>query len=464
MDDDGPYSTCSQFDVDVDVDFERAEQDATVWIGDGHFVDQSWVSLAADDAIEATRDVPAVLHTCLRHPSGAPLAGTSYAHDCHPFVAFVHLLEHAQKGSDVFMSIPYLSDFAVVDQLCHYADPEDRNLQIYIVLGPKNWNIECLEKFVGRSKARETAMDRLYIKRYGRDDGSKSSLNKRRMNNMTRSFHTILLLAGMCQISAAFSPPHPAGKSRLLNTILSNSRSIANTKKSRVILSEICNNDHDGGDAAPKIAGDPLRAASGVRPSLHPITINALALALKIRAVNFQKNPDESLTPGSYTAKGGSEVTVAPMDVALRAAKIAANAIAARQASSDQDGMTLVKAEEETIAGRVVGVVMRFDSLESELCHKVKATAWIAKYGDWDSYGVLAEECKDDSGDDEGDVRQRITDDPLFAMTRAECLLALFLETVETPALEKAGQSVPDKGNVDFLDEDRKEVLLKASS
>jgi hypothetical protein len=173
MDDDGPYSTCSQFDVDVDVDFERAEQEATVWIGDGHFVDQSWVSLGTDDAIESTGDLPAVLHTCLRHPCGAPEAGKSYAHDCHPFVAFVHLLKHAQKGSDIFISIPYLSDFTAVDQLCYHADPEDRNLQIYIILGPDNWNIECLEKFVGRSKARETALGRLHIKRYGRDDGSK---------------------------------------------------------------------------------------------------------------------------------------------------------------------------------------------------------------------------------------------------------------------------------------------------
>jgi hypothetical protein len=83
MDDDGPYSTCSQFDVDADIDFERAEQEATVWIGDAHFVDQSWVSLGTDDAIEATGDLPAVLHTCLRHPSGAPEAGIYNPYNQH---------------------------------------------------------------------------------------------------------------------------------------------------------------------------------------------------------------------------------------------------------------------------------------------------------------------------------------------------------------------------------------------
>jgi PLD-like domain len=173
MEDDGPFSAgVSQFDVDVDVAFERAEQEATMWIGDGHFIDQSWVNQGTDNAIEATVERPAILHTCLRHPASVPEAGKSFAHDCHPFVAFVHLLRNARQGSEVYMSIPYLSDFTVIDQLCHYADPAYGGLQIYIVLGPKTWNVECLERFVGRSQSRETALARLHIKRFGRDDGS----------------------------------------------------------------------------------------------------------------------------------------------------------------------------------------------------------------------------------------------------------------------------------------------------
>lgn len=205
-------------------------------------------------------------------------------------------------------------------------------------------------------------------------------------------------------------------------------------------LFEICNNDHSDPEApAEKKIGDPLREATGIRPSLHPTTINALAQALKMRA---QK-------PGLIV----NEETPA-LEVAMLAGKIASEAIDQRQASSDQDGMTLTPDEQQSIAGRVVGVVMRFPELESLLVEKVAATSWIAKFADWDSFGVLANE------DDLGDVHQRVKDDPLFAMTRAECLLALFLETVEAPSMEKAGQEAPDKGLIDFLDEDRKEVLL----
>lgn len=166
------YDGVSQFDLDVDIEYERQEQEKTVWIGDRHFVDQSWVSCGEDTPLEVDDARPLTLHTYLRHPPGSPEAGKSYAHDCHPFVAFLHLLHAAPESSDIFISIPYLTDFTVVDQLCHYADPSNGGLQIYIVLGPKDWNIECLENFVGRSESRQTAVARLHIKRFGRDDGS----------------------------------------------------------------------------------------------------------------------------------------------------------------------------------------------------------------------------------------------------------------------------------------------------
>lgn len=53
----------------------------------------STVNQGTDDAIEATEERPAVLHTCLRQPTSAPEVGKSYAHDCLPFVAFIHLLQ-----------------------------------------------------------------------------------------------------------------------------------------------------------------------------------------------------------------------------------------------------------------------------------------------------------------------------------------------------------------------------------
>lgn len=154
----------------LDEAFERQVQDSVVWVGDGHFIDQSWVTLGEREPVKPDSERPLVLHTCLRHEIGNPKAGYSYAHDRHPFVAFLHLLEEARSGSDVFMSIPFLGDFDAIDQLCHYANPENRGLQIYIVLGPKDWNIATLQKFVGRSQTRETAVNRLHMKRFGHDD------------------------------------------------------------------------------------------------------------------------------------------------------------------------------------------------------------------------------------------------------------------------------------------------------
>lgn len=187
------------------------------------------------------------------------------------------------------------------------------------------------------------------------------------------------------------------------------------------------------------MTGDPLRAATGIRPSLHPTTINAIAEALKLRAANI---PDTPLVVSD---------DVESLDVALSAGKIAATAIEKRQRSSEKDGMELTPEEGQTIAGRVVGVVMRFAELEELLHDKVSSVDWVKKYGEWTTFGVL---------EDESEVQDRIKTDPLFTMSRAECLLALFLDTVEAPQMAKIGQSVPGGSRIDFLDSDRQEVLL----
>jgi hypothetical protein len=193
--------------------------------------------------------------------------------------------------------------------------------------------------------------------------------------------------------------------------------------------------------------GDPLRAATGIRPSLHPTTINAIAEALKARA----------------TKKEGMAFrisdTVQPLEVALTAGKIASNAIANRQKSSEKDDMKLLPKEEQTVAGRVLGVIMRLDELERLLQEKVSTVSWISKYNEWATFGVTN---NDDigNGNDDDAVDDRIRHDPLFAVSRAECLLAIFLDTVEMPLLLKAKESVPDGSKIDFLDEDRREVLV----
>ena len=192
--------------------------------------------------------------------------------------------------------------------------------------------------------------------------------------------------------------------------------------------------------SSDEIKGDSLRAATGIRPSLHPTTINAIAEALKYRASKSQDMPMRVTE------------TIQPLEVAMTAGKIAGSAIEKRQKASKEDDMELTTEEQQTIAGRVVGVIMRFDVLEIELHAKVSSVGWVTKYNEWATFGVLETEL-------EG-VDDRIKSDPLFGMSRAECLLAIFLKTVEIPLLEKAGSSVPDGSKIDFMDADRSEVLL----
>mmetsp|Transcript_15208 Transcript_15208/g.21996 ORF Transcript_15208/g.21996 Transcript_15208/m.21996 type:complete len:253 (-) Transcript_15208:23-781(-) len=163
----------AEADQFIDLEYEKEQQDATEWVGDGHFVNRNWLLQDGEttDEVDVETTRPLILHT------GARLTASeeSFAHEQHPFVAFVHLLKHADKNSVVFISMPFLTDFMVINELCHYADPAVAGLHINILLGPKSWVTESFERFVGENAAREQAVARLHIKRYGRDeDDSKS--------------------------------------------------------------------------------------------------------------------------------------------------------------------------------------------------------------------------------------------------------------------------------------------------
>ena len=70
------------------------------------------------------------------------MGGLSFIHDRHPFLGFLHLLHHAERGSSVYMSFPYHTDFYALDQICRYAQEEHGNLQFYIsIVGPKHFKI-----------------------------------------------------------------------------------------------------------------------------------------------------------------------------------------------------------------------------------------------------------------------------------------------------------------------------------
>lgn len=181
---------------------------------------------------------------------------------------------------------------------------------------------------------------------------------------------------------------------------------------------------------------DPFRGSN--RPSLHPTTINVLSDVLHKRSC---KDPP-------------FDETKAPLDLALGVGKLAVEAMTCRQKTSNKDGMEFSVNEQRTIAGRIVGVSMRLESLELDLEKACDGTDWIATYNDWDRFGVSP---PSDSRIE--DTEQRLASDALFRLCRAECLLALFMHNVEKPELEMAGETVPDKSAIDFIDEDRKEVL-----
>lgn len=198
--------------------------------------------------------------------------------------------------------------------------------------------------------------------------------------------------------------------------------------------------------------GDKLRESTGKRPSLNPTIINAISEALLKRASNDSTLPME-VSP-----------TAEPLDVAVAAGKIASNAIEQRAKSSTAvvgDESSAFTAEEcQLVAGRIVGVVMRWSEMEEALINRVKGTPWVLKYQEQGSFGVLREECEE-SGCEEKVLKEKLKDDPLLRMCRAECLYALFLKNVEMVTMVKIGQVPIDAASgIDFLDAERIEVLF----
>ena len=142
------------------------------------------------------------------------------------------------------------------------------------------------------------------------------------------------------------------------------------------------------------------------------------------------------------------------------------SAIDQRKEAAEKDETTDVFTTEEAqaISGRVVGVVMRMRDLESNMIQKVNGVEWVTKYSEEESFGLLKKECQLIADEEkilnnDKQLAETIKMNPLFRMNRAECLLALFLSTVEKPQMEKMGQEITGGSDVDFIDADRLEVL-----
>jgi hypothetical protein len=204
-----------------------------------------------------------------------------------------------------------------------------------------------------------------------------------------------------------------------------------------------------------KKKGDSIRSTTGIRPSLHPTEINCIAEALMLRST---QNPSIEIDVST---------TSEPLQVAITAGGIAMNAIDKRNNDKDDTSEKFTMEESQVVSGRVVGVVMRMRELEELLVRRVGGVGWVKKYGEEESFGVLKAECSSNDESDEEELEKKLREtikiNPLFRMNRAECLLCLFLDTVERPKLELLGEGVTGGSEVDFIDADRLEVLRTAN-
>eukprot|EP00986_Skeletonema_menzelii_P006576 scaffold2505_cov157-Skeletonema_menzelii.AAC.3 len=221
------------------------------------------------------------------------------------------------------------------------------------------------------------------------------------------------------------------------------------------------NDNENSSSTQKKQKGDSIRSKTGIRPSLHPTEINCIAEALMMRSTS-NNNPSIDIDIASSS-------TSEPLQVAITAGGIAMKAIDKRNSDKDDTSEKFTMEESQVISGRVVGVVMRMRELEGLLVGKVKGVGWVSKYGEEESFGVLKSECSSSSNEDDDEdgtkkeelekkVAEMIKLNPLFRMNRAECLLCLFLDTVERPKLDMLGEDRINS-DVDFIDADRLEVL-----
>lgn len=177
------------------------------------------------------------------------------------------------------------------------------------------------------------------------------------------------------------------------------------------------------------------------RPSLHPITIDAIEDAFRLRAQNSTTSPLRLIDDRSEW-----------FDVQYSIIKFAERFM--EKYTNAEGALQLTVEEQQTIGGRIVGVLMRLDDLEWEWNHRVTTSPLVNE--------VECHLWKTMVGLHPGNVEQnciRTVDEALlededFARARAERMLALFLLNIEGPGLEASGESIPGGSSpADFIDD-----------
>jgi hypothetical protein len=132
--------------------------------GRGYFYRRDWMFVDGSEVCLNDRR-PLLLYTQAHHAKSG--TACSRAHNQHPFVALVHLLKHADVASTVFISMPYFTDMHVLDELCPFAQDEEkggRSLVINVILSQTKDNKGKINEFSGGSAGVQKAVERLGLR------------------------------------------------------------------------------------------------------------------------------------------------------------------------------------------------------------------------------------------------------------------------------------------------------------
>lgn len=181
--------------------------------------------------------------------------------------------------------------------------------------------------------------------------------------------------------------------------------------------------------------------------SLHPITIDAIEEAFRLRAQNMTTSPLRLLDSNMEWF----EVQYSIMKYTERFLEDYT-----KDSKNSNDEPKWTEEEFQTIGGRIVGVLVRLDDLEWEWNHRVTTS----KLGQPESADMIPyDQWKSILGLHPDNVEQRciktldraLLEESDFARARAERMLALFLLNIEGPAMKASGNLSPDGSEVDFI-------------
>jgi hypothetical protein len=199
-------------------------------------------------------------------------------------------------------------------------------------------------------------------------------------------------------------------------------------------------------DAAPsKNATSTNMKDAPPRPSLHPLTIDAIEEGLKLRAQNVSTSPLRLIDAQTEWF----EVQYTAVKFADRFLEKYTKVSSATKANKEQH--TWTEEELQTIGGRIVGVLMRLDDLEWEWNHRISTSSLEIPTNEWKTTLGLHPDNVEQLCPRTLDLA--ILEENDFARRRAERMLALFLLNVEGPAMKASGNEVPGGSEVDFIDD-----------